>query len=321
MIPLPAIAAWRSRKPWRSDAQVAQDLLLSALAIEIANDPATARALVWRGGTCLHQLHLSNPERYSEDLDYVLLEGAADYRALDLAFARIAVAVDAQVDHTDRSRDRYKAYVSTSVAGRPGGTRVKVEINTADAAPRFELIHPPLEVLVAAWYVGRADILTYCPAELVGTKFRALAQRTKGRDLWDLSLARTKLAIPDDQLAGAAAHYLAHDGVSPGEFRSRLAAHLRQPSFLADLDPLLVGGIGAYDAVETGREVIVWSDAYLDPLLPNHAQRQTGTRPGDGLLVCPVFTPWLGTLTRCKRRIPPGDACPDHPDAGGVRSW
>lgn len=76
MIPRPVLAAWRSRAPWRDDRQIAQDLLLSLLAIRVAGHPLLGEQLVWRGGTCLHKLHLDKARRYSEDLDYVLVGDA-----------------------------------------------------------------------------------------------------------------------------------------------------------------------------------------------------------------------------------------------------
>ena len=36
------------------------------------------------------------------------------------------------------------------------------------------------------WYTGKANITTYNINELLGTKLRALYQRKKGRDLFDL---------------------------------------------------------------------------------------------------------------------------------------
>lgn len=53
------------------------------------------------------------------------------------------------------------------------------------------------------------------PSELLGTKFRALAQRRKGRDLSDLWLARRELRIVDGQLARAADYCLSAASVSP----------------------------------------------------------------------------------------------------------
>jgi len=58
VIPQPFITEWSARAPWRSDGQIEQDLILSRLIVEIANDELLARELAFRGGTCLHKLHL-----------------------------------------------------------------------------------------------------------------------------------------------------------------------------------------------------------------------------------------------------------------------
>lgn len=71
MIPRPAIVQWARNVPWPTEEQIEQDLLLSRLIVEIANDPYLGDELNFRGGTCLHKLHMPRPLRYSEDLDYV----------------------------------------------------------------------------------------------------------------------------------------------------------------------------------------------------------------------------------------------------------
>jgi hypothetical protein len=43
--------------------------------VEIASDELLARKLAFRGGTCLHKLHLPEPVRYSEDLEYTRIRG------------------------------------------------------------------------------------------------------------------------------------------------------------------------------------------------------------------------------------------------------
>ena len=68
MLPQAYITEWSGRAPWPDPVQVEQDLILSRLLIEIANDELLGKALAFRGGTCLHKLHLPSPIRYSEDL-------------------------------------------------------------------------------------------------------------------------------------------------------------------------------------------------------------------------------------------------------------
>ncbi|HUY60838.1 MAG TPA: nucleotidyl transferase AbiEii/AbiGii toxin family protein [Candidatus Dormibacteraeota bacterium] len=77
MIPRAFIAEWSNRVGWPTVEQVEQDLAMSRLIVEIANDPYLGEELVFRGGTCLHKLHLSPAQRWSEDLGYVRRNPAA----------------------------------------------------------------------------------------------------------------------------------------------------------------------------------------------------------------------------------------------------
>ena len=56
MIPAPAITAWGLTRPWPTRASIEQDLILARLIVEIYHHPALRDELVFRGGTCLHQV-------------------------------------------------------------------------------------------------------------------------------------------------------------------------------------------------------------------------------------------------------------------------
>lgn len=71
MIPVADVTAWAIDRPWVTQEQVEQDLLLSRAICEIARHPYLGEELAFRGGTAFHKLHLAQPLRYSEDLDYV----------------------------------------------------------------------------------------------------------------------------------------------------------------------------------------------------------------------------------------------------------
>jgi hypothetical protein len=100
VIPAPAVTAWSLTAPWPTRAQVEQDLLPSRLIIEVANHPYLGGELVFRGGTCLHKLHLDTPRRYSEDLDYVrtTVGGIKDLTAALTGLGRdLGFAVDTRI--------------------------------------------------------------------------------------------------------------------------------------------------------------------------------------------------------------------------------
>ena len=61
MIDQAAITQWRKQKPWESDAQVEQDLLICRCLVAIYSDEFLASQLAFRGGTALHKLYLSPP--------------------------------------------------------------------------------------------------------------------------------------------------------------------------------------------------------------------------------------------------------------------
>ncbi|MFX8254406.1 nucleotidyl transferase AbiEii/AbiGii toxin family protein, partial [Acinetobacter baumannii] len=66
--------------------------------------------------------------------------------------------------------------------------RLKVEINTREHFTHHGLQRVPFAVN-SRWFEGSCDINTYDLDELLGTKLRALYQRRKGRDLFDIATA------------------------------------------------------------------------------------------------------------------------------------
>lgn len=322
MIPRNVLAAWRHQSPWRTDRQVEQDLVLQALAIEVAQHDVLRNHLIWRGGTCLHKLHLDDARRYSEDLDYVLLPGVG-HGEIKRALTQVAERIGLTAGRYEVSDSRVKLWAEAEATAVPGTVSVKFEVNCNDAPPLFELVRIPME-LDTRWWSGAADVLTFDASELLGSKFRALAQRRKGRDLSDLWLARRELPITDTSLATAADHYLNHDQIAPSQLRARLAEHERDPEFTSDLDVLTARPYDGFDAVDAVRRLILWADMHLDPLHdarrnPNAVRRDRQQREKDGwqpgMQQCPVYLERGGNLTRCSNWVAVRGVCPDHTDA------
>ena len=87
MIPKDYITAWRAQAPWRLDAQVEQDLVISRAIVELFSVPEVASSLVFRGGTALYKIYLTPPARYSEDIDLVQVRAEPIGETLDQARA------------------------------------------------------------------------------------------------------------------------------------------------------------------------------------------------------------------------------------------
>ena len=66
-----------------------------------------------------------------------------------------------------------------------GEIHLKVEINCKEHFCVFPMVRVPFAV-DSSWLKGACEVLTYELAELTGMKLRAVYQRRKGRDLFDL---------------------------------------------------------------------------------------------------------------------------------------
>jgi hypothetical protein len=133
--------------------------------------------------------------------------------------------------------------------------RLKLEINTREQFAILDYQQRPMTV-DSPWFSGKAQVTTYALEELLGTKLRALYQRKKGRDLYDLWLALTQHEVDDRKLIGCFNEYMSRGGhaVSRAQFEANLAAKLDAPAFGNDITPLLAPG-SSFGAVEATRLV------------------------------------------------------------------
>jgi predicted nucleotidyltransferase component of viral defense system len=154
--------------------------------------------------------------------------------------------------------------------------RLKVETNTREhlcvlglRKVRFQVDSP--------WHIGAADLVTYEPEELLGTKLRALYQRKKGRDLFDLSEALTRIAgLDPEKVVACFVRYLEHDGrrVTRAEFDENLAEKIEDKVFLSDVPPLLALG-ASFDPAAALKRV---HEAFLSRLPEGSAKKRRKAR-------------------------------------------
>lgn len=243
MIPRAHIMEWRSAgHPWRSDAMVEQDLIISTMLVMLFEDRELRSTFLFRGGTALHKLYLEQPHRYSEDIDLVQRRAGA----IGPQFDRIREVLQDRFGNPRRTIGPDVAtlvYRVDSEDSPPVQLRIKVEINTREHRPVLPTEYRRLEVR-SRWFVGGADVPAYQADELLATKLRALYQRRKGRDLLDLGLALRNLPVNGRQLCEVFRIYMEAHGhtVSAAVFRANLEAKLRHQGFLTDCIPLVRPG-------------------------------------------------------------------------------
>jgi predicted nucleotidyltransferase component of viral defense system len=244
------IAQWRTQVPWIDPDQVEQDLVLSRMIVEIANDPLLGQELVFRGGTCFHKLWLDRPWRYSEDLDYVRTTAGGIGDILS-ALRSIGERVGFDRVTTDVGTHPKARLRSTFATGGP--MTIKVEINTFERSPARPVLRRDYRV-ESPWFSGAAPVTTFDLAELIATKIRALFQRKKGRDLFDLWLAVRHAGVSVDDISACFEPYRP-DTWTAARALANLDAKLADPQFLRDLDALVNTRPDGYD-VDDARSIV-----------------------------------------------------------------
>lgn len=255
MLPQAALNAWAQRAPWPNDLDIEQDLILSRVMIDIANHPLLGGELAFRGGTSLHKLHAQRPWRYSNDLDYVRTTRGPVGEIMD-AIRDTVQAVGLMESSRSVGYDIVNLKFDAEPTRGLGIIRVKVEINTRETDSAFEHLLVDHEV-DNPWYSGQARVQTFTLEELLGTKLRALYQRRKGRDLFDLWFGLEHLGADPAGIEAAFRHYLAlaDDAIDGDVFIENLDAKLTHQGFRSDLDQLLLAPPEGY-SLEAAAEVV-----------------------------------------------------------------
>lgn len=242
MIEPSSVIYWRSKAPWGNDVHVEQDLILSRALIDIFNHEGLANKLAFRGGTALQKLFYENPTRYSEDIDLVQITPGP----IGPIFDGLREVLEPWLGKPNKKLGKGPAtllYRFQSAAPSAVNMKLKVEINTREHFSIFDLKEVPFAV-ESPWYTGKTRIKTYEIEELLGTKLRALFQRRKGRDLYDLAVALRQLPIDVEKILYCFKEYMNNMGlkVSRAQFEQNLWLKKILDPFRGDITPLLAIG-------------------------------------------------------------------------------
>lgn len=255
MIPQTDIMQWGKYVPWKTNEQIEQDLIICRALVEIFNNDFLAERLAFRGGTALHKLYLHPQPRYSEDIDLVQMKSEPIKETIDVLRDRLAflgTPVVKQKQSNNTLVFRFQSEFSS--------IRLKLKIETNCREHFTELGWEKKSFTVKSnWYKGSCNITTYKMEELLGTKLRALYQRRKGRDLFDLYKALIHSPLNKKDIILCFKRYMKFStGEVPSqkEFLKNMNLKLKHPEFSADILTLLrpdekYDQQAAYDLVKT----------------------------------------------------------------------
>lgn len=239
MIPKADIVRWRQSAPWVSDAQVEQDLIISRALVAIFQDQLIAKATAFRGGTALHKLYLNPARRYSEDIDLVQIT-SGPIGPLSDALQGVLNPFLGEPSRKQAEGGFTLNYRVESEGPPVIPMRLKIEINTREHFAVMGIKKKAFAVQTR-WFSGSCKIPTFFLEELLCTKLRALYQRRKGRDLFDLWLGLTVGKADPVKIIEIFDHYLKAGGhrITRKDFEKNLDDKMNHAGFLKDLTPLV----------------------------------------------------------------------------------
>ncbi|MHB1981659.1 MAG: nucleotidyl transferase AbiEii/AbiGii toxin family protein [Sulfobacillus sp.] len=188
------------RSEWDLDVNVIEkDYVLGWLLAAISHHPELATTWIFKGGTCLRKCYYET-FRFSEDLDFTVVAGGPDDPgALVPIFGEIAqwlsqesgieLVVDAKAFRCHRNR-RGNLTTQGKLAYRgpnppPRLPKVKLDITSDEVLVRRPTFRP-IEHQYSDGPLPGKGVLCYTLPELFAEKLRALAERCRPRDLYDV---------------------------------------------------------------------------------------------------------------------------------------
>ena len=239
MIHANALTEWKHKMQWRDSLQAEQDLLICRCLVAIFNDDFLSTQLAFRGGTALHKLHFQPQPRYSEDIDLVQVN-SGPIKPILLRLGEVLSFLPDKIIKQKRYNNTLLFRVDSEIPPIRQ-IRLKVEINCMEHFTELGFIRLPFSIQ-NQWFQGECSLNTYRLEELLGSKLRALYQRRKGRDLFDLYYALVNAKVDVDEIMVCYRRYISFVVEQPPSYRQFIAnmeEKMQDQEFLGDVSLIL----------------------------------------------------------------------------------
>lgn len=274
---------------WRLPPEVVEkDYVLGWLLASIASHLEASASWIFKGGTCLKKCFFET-YRFSEDLDFTLLPEARYAQAEILEVLRDVARTSSELSGLEVPPDQIVVLPRVDKLGRPTfegrvGYRGPLAIPSYprvkfDLTQHESLLAPALSLAVLHPYPDHLPeqslVTTYSLEELVAEKTRALYQRTRPRDLYDVIfvLDNAREAVNTELL-----HRLFHskcraNGILPPDASHLLTLVRGSQELLTDWDTMLARQLPDLPAaavfISRLGPVISWIDAPVPVSAPS----------------------------------------------------
>jgi len=227
MIP-PSEIARMAHRLGLGDKTIEKDYVVTWMLLAVANSPLRER-LAFKGGTALKKIYIPD-YRFSEDLDFTLLDGISNEELSDeieTLFPWLRREVNITLDvrrveiHQTGSPALYLNYVGP-LRGNLASRFFKTDF-TRDEVLLFPLVEAPLQSPYSDFQERTDTLRVYSPEEILAEKLCALLGRTEPRDLYDVHYLLTNRLVNAEAVSYRLSEKMARHGLNPNDLGSILA--------------------------------------------------------------------------------------------------
>jgi len=260
MIP-PGEIARLAHRLGMGDKTIEKDYVLTWMLLAIANSPLHDQ-LAFKGGTAIKKVY--EPDyRFSEDLDFTLLEGISNENLIIeieslFPWLRREVNITLTVRRVETRQTGNPALYLNYIGPLRGdlSSRFFKTDFTRDEVLLFPLVEAPLQVPYSDCQGQTETLRVYSPEEILTEKLCALLGRTEPRDLYDIHYMLAHRLADAEAVSFRLGEKMAHKGLDPAVLGNLLAR--KQTTFQRLWEPRLRGqmpDLPHFDAVirETNR--------------------------------------------------------------------
>jgi len=190
IITRPKLMVWAEKIGATGLPQAEHDYRLVMALKGLSEHPELGRELAFKGGTALNKLYFGESNRLSVDLDFNAVGAPGVVMKRGAALRKLVEGVLREQDPDYQLSYKYSEG-QTTIAARyaplmgPATQPIKVEVSVVESVPILGLVVKTLD-----GPEGPVEVRTYRLEELLAGKVRALYDRRKGRDIYDLDRAR-----------------------------------------------------------------------------------------------------------------------------------
>ena len=198
------IEEWAAKKHFQEEAHAEIDLRLEFLLNATYQKEWLRKHLIFKGGTALHKIHLKENLRFSEDID---LEHRQNQKMFETINQILHLFEELDMEGKGiNQKNNYKilSFYNSEITNQR--ERVKMEIGYKEDFSILGYTEKILDINNVC-FASKVLVNTYDINEILSQKTRALYQRFKGRDLYDLFVSRLH---PDFDIEKIAKCFIRH---------------------------------------------------------------------------------------------------------------